>query len=77
MGGAMTPKISLAQLEAAADRREALSDKIERLRWLLNLFLLDGFERDELERLKAEVAVFRRDGQRLCASLREPRRRAA
>jgi hypothetical protein len=64
-------------LETMADRRQALSGKIERLRWLLNLFLLDGFERDELERLKTEVAAFKRDEQWLCAELRKAQRRRA
>ena len=67
----------LPQLEAMGDKRQALSDKIERLRWLLNLFLLDGFERDELERLKAEVAAFKRDEQRLCAQLRKAQLQSA
>jgi hypothetical protein len=76
-GETVFPTVSVAHVEAMADRREALSNKIERLRWLLNLFLLDGFEPDELERLKAEVAAFRRDGQRLCAELRNSGRQRA
>ena len=59
-GGANTaPDIDL--LEALAGRREILDGKIERAFWCLNLLLLDGFDREELDAIRAEVADFTRD----------------
>ena len=52
------------------EKAKNLQDKIDRLRWLLNLFLLDGFDRQELEALQAEVARF-------CEVCRSSKRRAA
>jgi hypothetical protein len=48
----------LDRLEGIADQKEALQGKIERLQWCMNLFLLDGFDRDGLEQLKKEVSEF-------------------
>jgi hypothetical protein len=50
--------IDLPQLEELADQKERLEGKIERLRWCLNLLLLDGFDRGELEQLRREVTAF-------------------
>ena len=52
--------------QCLADWRDDRRLKIERLRWLLNLFLLDGFDRDELDALKREVNAF----SAACASSR-------
>jgi hypothetical protein len=41
-----------------ADWQSRLEDKIERLSWCLNLHLLDGFDREELDRLTEEVGRF-------------------
>jgi hypothetical protein len=41
-----------------AQQANNLQDKIERLTWLLNLFLLDGFDRAELEQLMRDVGQF-------------------
>jgi hypothetical protein len=60
--------IDLDQLEAMADEKERLQEKIERLRWCLNLLLLDGFDRDELERLRSEVTAFTWRVQRMKAA---------
>jgi hypothetical protein len=49
----------LDQLEALAEWQANLHDKIERAFWCLNLLLLDGFGREELNALSAEVARFR------------------
>jgi hypothetical protein len=48
----------IEQLERLADWKEALELKIERARWCINLLLLDGLDRDELEQLKSEVNAF-------------------
>ena len=45
-------------LDALADWKERLDGKIERAYWCLNLLLLDGIDRDELDALTAEVARF-------------------
>ena len=57
--------IDLDQLERLAEQRERLHAAIERLRWCLNLMLLDGFERDELEKLRRDVMAFTFRCQRL------------
>jgi hypothetical protein len=57
-------------LEAIADWKENLQGKIERLLWCLNLHLLDGFDRDELEQLKTEVSEFRAS----CLACKEARK---
>ena len=54
--------IDLDQLERLAEQRERLHAAIERLRWCLNLMLLDGFERDELEKLRRDVMAFTASG---------------
>jgi hypothetical protein len=48
----------MKDLEALADWKERLQCKIERGYWCLNLLLLDGIDRQELDALKAEVARF-------------------
>jgi len=55
----------LAELERLADLKEALQGKIERGRWCLNLLLLDGFDREELDQLSTEVEAFKRCCQAL------------
>ena len=50
--------IDIDELERLADCKDELLGKIERARWCLNLLLLDGFNRDELEQLKSEVGAF-------------------
>jgi hypothetical protein len=49
------------RLDESVDKLDGeinLQEKIDRLTWCLNLFLLDGFDREELERLKREVDAF-------------------
>lgn len=62
-GGGIQPPVSrqhAAELERLADLKEALQGKIERGRWCLNLLLLDGFDREELDQLRTEVSSFTR-----------------
>jgi hypothetical protein len=47
------------------ERAARLRDKIDRAFWCLNLLLLDGFSREELNGLSSEVARFRHDCERL------------
>ena len=57
-GASTQIRFDVAELERIADWRDDLLDKIERLRWLLELFLCDGFSRAELEQLCDEVSRF-------------------
>jgi hypothetical protein len=49
----------LDEWEALTDWQANLQDKIERAFWCLNLLLLDGFSREDLNAFSAEVARFR------------------
>jgi hypothetical protein len=71
-GEIIAPKISLAQLEAIADWKEAVQARIQSAWFRLNHGLPDN---DPC--LADEVAQFADEARRLCALLRESRRRAA
>jgi hypothetical protein len=51
-------ELDIDWLGQMADQREAIKDKIDRALWCLNLHLLDGFDREELDALQAEVEKF-------------------
>lgn len=53
------------ELDRIADRRDDLRDRIRRGLWCLNLHLLDGFTRAELDRLREEVDRFTIDCREL------------
>ena len=59
----------IAELERLAEWKISLAGKIERGRWCLNLLLLDGLDRDELDQLKEEVSAFKL----ACLEWRQPR----
>jgi hypothetical protein len=65
----LVASLDLDGLELISDAKEALQGKIERAYWCLNLLLLDGFSRDDLERLVGEVEAFKR----ACAAWRRSR----
>lgn len=50
--------IDLPQLEELADQKERLKGLIERGFWCLDLLLLEGIGREELEQLRREATAF-------------------